>query len=108
MEIERMISDTGIAVSIMEIVALAIDEDTVDPGYKRALDQLFGLRLMLRAMGVPYQWHREVAAWEELLRTESAWQLGERVKAAMTLMQEEGYMKYAGLGMYEVPEPCPS
>lgn len=99
----EMITETGIALSIMEIVALAIDEDTVDPGYRRALDQLFGLRLMLRAMGVHYSWHREVAAWEDLLKTESAWQLGERVMACMTLLKEEGHLEYAGMGTYEVP-----
>ena len=96
-----MISETGIALSILEIVALAVDEDTVDDGYIRAKAQLFGLRLILRAMGVHFSWHREVAEWETILQTRHKKDIRAMVSKGMELLIANGYLKYELMGAYK-------
>ena len=70
--------------SIIEIVGWAVDEDVTGP--KEGVMQLKGLRMAMRAMGVHFTWHREIAKWEDMLegyaRLEAAkqWQASDKCR----------------------------
>jgi hypothetical protein len=96
-----MITDVEIAMSIIEIVGWAVDEDVTDP--RGGLEQLKGLRMAMRGMGVHFTWHREIARWENLLDKYAAQQnvaggFGERIRREIQGCVLEAYRSLKASG----------